>query len=287
VNGVINYTITVQNLGPSDADGAVVSDTIPAGLSAFAWQCTPSGGAACTPTGAGDINDTLTTFPVGSQAIYSITATLVNTDATVVNLATILSPPGVINTAPTNSAINTSAPIGNIFLPLITGNFLSAPDLIIESLIAGSNAVTITIKNIGNAPVVDGFWLDVYINPDTPPTRVNRHWHNLGSQGLVWGVVAPNIVPGESLTLTLNHSAYRPEFSEVVLPLPPGSAVYAQVDSVNLLTDYGGVLEGHEISGESYNNIAATVSILGKPEVVIPAVSAEPALLLSSQLPLR
>jgi len=119
---VITYTILVQNLGPHDAGGVTVSDPIPAGISAFSWQCFPSGGATCTASGTGNISDTLTSFPVGGQAIYTVQATMVSTGATVVNTATLWLPPGLTNTAPTNSAIDTSAPVYHSFLPIIFSN---------------------------------------------------------------------------------------------------------------------------------------------------------------------
>lgn len=42
-------------------------------------------------------------------------------------------------------------------LPLGLGSYASAPDLVVERIIATSNAVTVTIKNQGNAPVADAF----------------------------------------------------------------------------------------------------------------------------------
>jgi hypothetical protein len=48
--------------------------------------------------------------------------------------------------------------------------------------------------------------------------------------------------------------------------------VYAQVDSANTLTTYGGVLEDHEITGGAYNNVSDAVSTLGVTgAVAVPA----------------
>lgn len=54
-NGITNlvagsttsYTITASNLGPSAADGAIVKDSIAAGLNCVSVSCTTTGGAAC------------------------------------------------------------------------------------------------------------------------------------------------------------------------------------------------------------------------------------------------
>jgi hypothetical protein len=172
------------------------------------------------------------------------------------------------------------------YLPWIFKQFTSGPDLVVESLIAGSDEVIVVIKNIGSDPVIDAFWVDVYLNPATPPTRVNQRWQDVGDQGLVWGIVGPALPlePGESLTLTIGDAYYSPGRSSFTEPLPAGSPVYAQVDSVNLLTGYGGVLESHEISGGSYNNILQLVPTAG----VNPATDGGEASLSSAAgLPLR
>jgi hypothetical protein len=61
---------------------------------------------------------------------------------------------------------------------------------------------------------------------------------------------------GEAITLTVGDIYYQPDYSYISWPLSAGTPVYAQVDSVNLDTDYGAVLETHETSGGTYNNIS-------------------------------
>ena len=75
----------------------------------------------------------------------------------------------------------------------------------------------------------------------------------------MWGVTAsglPALGPGGTLTLTIDGDYYRGDLSQIAWPLPPGTPVYAQVDSANTDTDYGSVLETHEIAGQTYNNIS-------------------------------
>jgi hypothetical protein len=154
---------------------------------------------------------------------------------------------------------------GFIFLPLVANNYVNAPDLVVESLTvlsaggAGGTAgdVQLVIKNVGTGPVTDEFWVDVYVNPHTPPTAVNQTWEMLGEQGLVWGVAADAfpLNPGEALTLTLSSPYYTPSFSHVAWPLAATVPIYAQVDSNDVSTNTGAVLEIHEITGAPYNNI--------------------------------
>jgi hypothetical protein len=154
---------------------------------------------------------------------------------------------------------------GFVFFPVMANNYVGAPDLIVESLTILSSGggdgsagdVELVLRNVGTTPATTEFWVDVYIAPRVPPTAVNQTWSIVGTQGLVWGVttdVLP-IRPGDSLTLTLASSAYKPDLSYVSWPLPATTAIYAQVDSVGTGNDTGAVLEIHEIRGEPYNNI--------------------------------
>ncbi len=161
-----------------------------------------------------------------------------------------------------------------VFIPLAMRDYVVAPDLVVQRLIATSNNVQVVLQNQGNAPVLDEFWVDVYINPTTAPTHVNQVWFQLGTQGLVWGVTSsalPALTPGGVLTLTLGDDYFRPGLSAASWPLPAGTPVYAQADSVNLDSTYGGVLENHEISGGPYDNISRTVSTLGPSGVTGPS----------------
>ena len=58
--------------------------------------------------------------------------------------------------------------------------------------------------------------------------------------------------------ITIGDDHYWAEYSYVAWPLPPGTPIYAQVDSAGEGA-YGGVLEAHEIRGEPYNTIAGPV----------------------------
>lgn len=271
--GLITYTVTVQNLGPSDADGTVVADPIPAGIDTFTWQCSASGGAACSANGSGALNDTLTDFPAGGQAVYTITATLIDSQADIVNTATLTPPPGLTNLAPDNSASNTSSGTSPIFLPFIASNFQPGPDLVVVpgSLIATSSGVTLTIQNAGTAPVVDAFWVDVYFNPTTIPA-VNQPWDTIASHGVVWGVTT-DIPAGATLTLSTNDpTTFFPQYSSP-LPLPVGARVYALVDSVNFATNYGAVRESNEqnnLSQEIISSAGDAAPVSGQSHSPVP-----------------
>ena len=74
--------------------------------------------------------------------------------------------------------------------------------------------------------------------------------------------------PGETLRLTYcpepeESDYYAPDLSKFDGELEPGTPIAVQVDSANINTTNGAVLEVHEIYSTTYNNISATVSIAG------------------------
>jgi hypothetical protein len=159
------------------------------------------------------------------------------------------------DTATVTVQVNASAPLNYVYMPWIVKNRIVGPDLVVEQVIATSISVQVVIRNQGSMPVTDMFWVDFYIDPDPAPTHVNQAWSDLGNEGLVWGIPHP-MAAGEAITLTVGDIYYQPDYSYISWPLSAGTPVYAQVDSVNLDTDYGAVLETHETSGGTYNNIS-------------------------------
>lgn len=83
---LLTYDIVVSNQGPSHVPSATVTDNLPAVFLLASWTCQASGGATCSSSGKGSLNDTLT-LPAGSSATYrlrgmvspSFTGTLTNT----------------------------------------------------------------------------------------------------------------------------------------------------------------------------------------------------------------
>jgi uncharacterized repeat protein (TIGR01451 family) len=91
---VLTYTISVGNAGSNDVNGAMVSDTLPSGLSGASWTCSAAGGASCgSSSGAGSISQTVN-LPVSSTVTYTLTATVAPSAATVRNTASVAVPAG-------------------------------------------------------------------------------------------------------------------------------------------------------------------------------------------------
>ena len=160
-----------------------------------------------------------------------------------------------------------------VFIPMIVNNYVGAPDLVVTNINASSNTIEVVIENQGTQATTSGFWVDFYIAPDPAPTQVNQQWSDLGDEGIVWGVDI-SIPVGGSLTLVystapgaanLYYVAGNSNYGGV---LPVGTSVYAQVDSADLDTTYGAILEMHEILGEPYNNVSAKFTAVSSPPFV-------------------
>ncbi len=148
-----------------------------------------------------------------------------------------------------------------VFIPLVMNNYVSAPDLVVTNVQASSALIEVVIENQGTQATSSGFWVDFYIDPNPAPTHENQLWFDLADEGIVWGVNV-TIQPGESLTLRYSTAPGAPNLYYSAInsryggSLPAGTLVYAQVDSAHLSTNFGGVLETHEILGGPYNNVS-------------------------------
>lgn len=146
------------------------------------------------------------------------------------------------------------------FLPVIFDNFVPAPDLIVKRIAVdfSSNFVEIEIENVGSAATQDAFWVDLYINPTPVPTETNQTCQSsILCQGtLVWGITkSVSILPGDTITISTGDPFFSETYSNFTGQFDESMKIYVQVDSDNAQTDYGNVLESHEIFGQPYNNI--------------------------------
>jgi uncharacterized repeat protein (TIGR01451 family) len=258
VGNTLIYTITVTNYGPSDAVGVALRDDPPAQVAL--GQVSSSQGSCDL---ARPITCELDTLTEGATA----TVTLVVTPSVagiITNTASITSTDWDPN-PDDNTALETTEvhnPERTIYLPFIVKGSALGPDLVVEKVTVNRDGAQVVIKNQGQVPVTDSFWVDLYVNPVPPPTGVNQIWNDgRSAQGIAWGVegsAALPLNPGETLILTTQPGDpyYHADDSAITWPLPAGTPIYVQVDSVNMHTDYGGVYENHEMSGGSYNNIA-------------------------------
>ena len=148
-----------------------------------------------------------------------------------------------------------------IYLPLImtAPDPTVRPDLVVSSVVVSANDIEIVITNVGGAAVTTSFWVDAFIGPDMPPTAVNQSVQELGGTNIAWGIAIP-LAPGASITLRLGDANQAPQYTTHSGPIPAGVPVYVHVDAFSEGSDYGAVLEQHELDGTPYNNISGPFS---------------------------
>jgi hypothetical protein len=123
------------------------------------------------------------------------------------------------------------------------------PDLVVEklavtpeeSLGSGQVTVTVTIRNEGLSDAESGFWVELFIDPETTPklnsTIVGE------AEGVLWYV--PGLPSGDTTTLGLDEADER--YTNFSGQLPAGRhQFYVYVDAYNTEGQVGLVAEGDE-----------------------------------------
>ncbi|ANB18193.1 Hypothetical protein I596_2181 [Dokdonella koreensis DS-123] len=114
--GAISYTLLIVNNGPSPANGASYSDTVPAGISGITATCAgEQGGAACVtqPTVTGStVSGTIGTLPSSGSVVVTIHGTAPQGPLTLSNTATVTPPSGVNDPNPGNNEDDVGTVVG-------------------------------------------------------------------------------------------------------------------------------------------------------------------------------
>jgi len=99
------YTISVYNDGPNDAMGASVVDNPPPIFTGVTWTCTATGGASCSASGAGAINE-IVDLPVGGSVEFLLSGTVdAGASGWLINEAAVTPPAGVVDPTPSNASM--------------------------------------------------------------------------------------------------------------------------------------------------------------------------------------
>jgi autotransporter family porin len=256
---------------PTPTNTPVPSNTATA--TAVPPTATPSNTATATatPSSTATPSNTATATAVPPTATPSSTATPSNTaTATAVpptatpsstTTATAV-PPTATSTPivkPSASATTTPRSEYSVFLPVVKqaghADLVAKIELVPNktSFAAGEPVeVQVIISNQGTA-AAQGFWVDLYINPSSPPSAVNQIWNERCGMtpcfGLAWQV-EESLAPGQSMTLT----SQKPLAGFAIWPgwfAAGTSDLYAYVDSFNPGNANGTVLESNEANNHA------------------------------------
>jgi uncharacterized repeat protein (TIGR01451 family) len=111
-NEPLAYTIVVTNAGPDAAPGTSVTDDFPASLLGVTWTCSASAGASCTPSGNGDIADTVS-LDAGASVTYAASGVVAyGTPGPITNTAVVVG--GVADPDTSNDTSSTSTTVTDL-----------------------------------------------------------------------------------------------------------------------------------------------------------------------------
>jgi uncharacterized repeat protein (TIGR01451 family) len=154
----VSYIITASNLGPGDAMGALVKDTVQAPLTGVVWTCTANGSAVCgNPSGSGDINE-LVDLPSGDSVVFTFVGTIDPTaTGLLMNTATI-SPPSDQTELDwsNNNATDTD------ILVLSADLSITLDDGVTEAVPGEFTMYSINVSNAGPNPAVGAQVVDIF-----------------------------------------------------------------------------------------------------------------------------
>lgn len=142
---VTTYTITVSNNGPTAAQGATVSDPVPAGIPAanMSYIAAVAGGATTSVSGTqtGAINDVIN-IPIGATVTYTVSVSIpfVYT-GNLVNTVTVTAPSNISDSNTANNTATDTDTQAVCYRPVVTaGTVLDSSHGITSLNRAGSDA---------------------------------------------------------------------------------------------------------------------------------------------------
>ena len=266
---VITYTIVALNSGDA-AQGVVLSDTLPVAVSLVPDSCrysrAPGDQHPCGPltqlwTEGFDAGDRVTT----TFAVLVQGGTL---NWPLVNRAYLSWDTGLMAMVCTT----TLNPV-RTHLPLLVSNHLSLPDLRVSALTVDSVSlevgqpvtIGISVENAGEA-AAGPFWVDLYLDPDPPPTAPGQPWDALCSGpseqcfGIAWHV-EDGLLPGHSVHLSSLTAAAGDHVHWPGHFVTTGThRLYAFADSRGGDASHGAVHEEHEGLDNCHGPISVTVA---------------------------
>lgn len=230
---VVEYTITVTNNGPSDAQNVVVRDNAPAGTIINGWTASVTAGSVSLPatSGTGDLNQGIAVLPNGASVTYEVAVkTPGNYAGTLTNVV------AVTSTTPDPRPVCTTCAVADLppssYADIVTSKVLRDPA---KTVFSPGDAVVylITVTNFGPSEATD-----VRITDLAPTGTTISGWTASVASG----------------TVTLPATSGTGDLDETIAVFPDGAVVIYEV-TVQTPPDYTGTLR----------NSATVVSVTPDP----------------------
>jgi len=171
-----------------------------------------------------------------------------------------------------------------VYLPIIMRKLDTRPDLVVTAITVDAddpNGLQVTIANLGLSAVHTSFWMDLYLDPSSPP-NVNQSWPELCDlYGATWQI--DYLGAGESLTLNIGDQFYDAEYSQWPTHTYPAGehALWVYVDSWGPPNSWAAVYEANENNNRAGPATFTAESVLElmleqAPGRLVPARSSRP-----------
>ncbi|HEY1140702.1 MAG TPA: Calx-beta domain-containing protein, partial [Lysobacter sp.] len=260
----VTYQIVVTNAGPSPAQGATVTDTVPTELANVSWTCSAAGTSSCaTAGGTGNIS---VAMDIGVGAANAATITVTGTAplfGTIgANTATVVAPPGTDPVPGDNTDTVDPVPVSAVSDLTLVKTLTSA-----SPAAAGSTvSYQIVVSNAGPSDAIGA------TITDTVPAQLgNVSWTCVGAGASSCG--APNGTGDVSLTANIAAGAGNTITITVTGTAPASGTIDANTATV---TPPGGTTD--PVPGDNTDTVdPVPVALVSDLSVVKTLTSASPA----------
>ncbi len=218
--GPITYTLTVRSeAGSAPAVGAIVRDTFTADVLGATWTCAASStNSSCSPSGLGDIADTVT-IVAGDELVYTVTGTVAALAGDVENIATIEEGPNFLDADPSN---NSSSVLES---PTLSDLSVTKVDSV-DPVVAGSTLTyTIAVSNDGPAEARNVITNDALPAGVTLVSTSGCSQDPFGAPGCSLGDLAVGASVSYDVTVQIDPAATGPLRNEVSVSSNSGDPV--------------------------------------------------------------
>ncbi|HMM68383.1 MAG TPA: hypothetical protein PKC03_15720, partial [Dokdonella sp.] len=197
----LTYTIVISNSGPSDADGATFSDSVPAAITAVGASCgNATGGAVCGSVSVvgNSVSGSIPTLPASGAVTITITGNAPTSGTTLTNTASASPPGGVTDPQLLN---NNSSATTSLLQPQLTVTKIASPD---PFVVGQAASYAITVQNTGSGSTTGDITL-----ADTLPSGISlagfsgSNWSCAGTTTLAC-TFSGTLGAGSGTTLTLD-----------------------------------------------------------------------------------
>ncbi|WP_342329126.1 gliding motility-associated C-terminal domain-containing protein [Pedobacter sp. FW305-3-2-15-E-R2A2] len=227
----INYTITVNNAGPSNTDNVNIADAVPAGITGVTWMATAQNGAAINGSASGSGNSiaVLAAIPSGAGSVtINVSGTIAANFAgtSLINTATATPEPGITDLTPATSTVTTAVGrVANVRIiksgpaNVIAGDGITYNIRIVND--GPSDGPGVVVSDALNALVTNATWTATGLNGATVSAT-----NGSGNVNFTAGIPAGTGEVEVVITGTINPAATPTTFTNTATAdFPPGSLV--------------------------------------------------------------